>query len=432
MATTVTYKGQTLATVDNQTKTLQTKGTWVEDDFTLTDVSGGGTTEPEEKDVDFIDYDGTLLYSYTAEEFLQMTELPPNPTREGLIAQGWNWTLADAKEAVRECGFHVIGQNYTTDDGTTRIYITIGDDDGGGAQWVILHGISASYELDWGDGTVETFSNVNNNVQKYHTYSTKGDYVIKITVLSGSGILGYYGSNNGLCWTNNVNSNDSVRRVRKIEIGDGFVKVGSQFLTHLLNVESVSMPVGLSNNDNPNPAFWGENKMKGIVIPNTIETIAGNGTAFYSRISIPNSLTKMTNSNYFRFVRKLMLPNVTNGVDGSTYFIRDTTFLTRLHIPAVTSLGNNWSQGTGLNLTEVTIPSTVTSIGTNLFQNSRLSKIHLKPTTPPTLANTNSFPNLSNEAKFYVPYSEDHSILTAYQTATNWSNFASKMEEEPA
>lgn len=43
MATTVTYKGQTLATVDNQTKTLQTAGTWVEDDFTLVDVSGGGS-----------------------------------------------------------------------------------------------------------------------------------------------------------------------------------------------------------------------------------------------------------------------------------------------------------------------------------------------------------------------------------------------------
>lgn len=42
MATTVTYKGATLTTVDNATKTLQTAGTWVEDDFTLTDVSGGG------------------------------------------------------------------------------------------------------------------------------------------------------------------------------------------------------------------------------------------------------------------------------------------------------------------------------------------------------------------------------------------------------
>lgn len=48
MATTVTYKGQTLATVENQTKTLQTAGTWCEDDFTLTDVTQGGGSEYED------------------------------------------------------------------------------------------------------------------------------------------------------------------------------------------------------------------------------------------------------------------------------------------------------------------------------------------------------------------------------------------------
>ncbi len=42
MSTTVTYKGNTIATVDNDTVTLDTAGTWVEDDFTLVDVSGGG------------------------------------------------------------------------------------------------------------------------------------------------------------------------------------------------------------------------------------------------------------------------------------------------------------------------------------------------------------------------------------------------------
>lgn len=45
MATTVTYKGQTLTTVENQTKTLQTAGKWCEDDFTLTDVTQGGAGE---------------------------------------------------------------------------------------------------------------------------------------------------------------------------------------------------------------------------------------------------------------------------------------------------------------------------------------------------------------------------------------------------
>ena len=42
MSTTVTYKGSTLTTVDNQTRTLLTSGKYMEDDITLTDVSGGG------------------------------------------------------------------------------------------------------------------------------------------------------------------------------------------------------------------------------------------------------------------------------------------------------------------------------------------------------------------------------------------------------
>lgn len=43
MSTTVKYKGATLATVTNQTKTLLTSGTWLEDDIELTDAGSGGT-----------------------------------------------------------------------------------------------------------------------------------------------------------------------------------------------------------------------------------------------------------------------------------------------------------------------------------------------------------------------------------------------------
>ena len=65
MATTVTYKGATLATVENQTKTLQTAGTWVEDDFTLTDVTqgGGGYTI---NDIITHTIEGDLVYTGTS------------------------------------------------------------------------------------------------------------------------------------------------------------------------------------------------------------------------------------------------------------------------------------------------------------------------------------------------------------------------------
>ena len=39
MSTTVTYKGDTIATVDNATKTLKTAGKYLEDDITLSDIS---------------------------------------------------------------------------------------------------------------------------------------------------------------------------------------------------------------------------------------------------------------------------------------------------------------------------------------------------------------------------------------------------------
>lgn len=44
MSTTVTYKGSTLTTVNNQTRTLETAGKYLEDDITLTDVSQGSPT----------------------------------------------------------------------------------------------------------------------------------------------------------------------------------------------------------------------------------------------------------------------------------------------------------------------------------------------------------------------------------------------------
>ena len=85
--------------------------------------SGGGGGSSTSNAVNFYDYDGTIVNSYTATEFANLSELPANPTHEGLTAQGWNWSLADAKEYVSTYGKLDIGQMYATDDGDTRLYI---------------------------------------------------------------------------------------------------------------------------------------------------------------------------------------------------------------------------------------------------------------------------------------------------------------------
>lgn len=397
------------------------------------ETGGGGTVEPEEKDVDFIDYDGTLLYSYTAAEFLAMTEMPPNPSHTGLVAQGWNWTLADAKEIVEDCGFHVIGQNYTTDDGTTRIYITINERDGMGAMYLRCYAINGSctITIDWGDGTSETVTS-SAQFAKYHSYASVGNYVIRIAVTNGEMLLGHWGANAGCVWPNDANANDAIKRVTKIEIGNGVAGLGSQPFMNLSNLTTVSIPVTCID-ASADPAFTSDTaSIKGIVLPNGTTALGNqsrNNAA--SRISLPKTITSISTGQYYRSVKKLVIPDgVTSAV---AYTFREMYSISRLRLSSgVTSYPDNFTQTMGVALEEITIPSGVTSIGANFMNNSRLSKIHLKPTTPPTLSNVNAFPNLGSTAKFYVPYSADHSILAAYQSATNWSSFASKMVEESA
>lgn len=58
------------------------------------------------------------------------------------------------------------------------------------------------------------------------------------------------------------------------------------------------------------------------------------------------------------------------------------------------------------------------SIGESVFDwCGKLSRVYL-PTTPPTLANTNAFQNISTTCTFYCKSQES---LDAYKAATNWS-----------
>ena len=87
-------------------------------------AGGGGETPASAKwnDVTFIDYDGSVLYSYSLAEAQALTELPALPSHYGLVCQGWNWTLEAIKALNRPV---TVGAMYITDDGATRIHIRI-------------------------------------------------------------------------------------------------------------------------------------------------------------------------------------------------------------------------------------------------------------------------------------------------------------------
>lgn len=97
---------------------------------------------------------------------------------------------------------------------------------------------------------------------------------------------------------------------------------------------------------------------------------------------------------------------------------------------SVTSFGN--ALDGARCVTSITIPAQYTTIPANAFRNtSNCKEIHFLATTPPTLENSNAFTSGTNKyLQIFVPYSSDHSVLEAYQTASNWSNVASIIIEE--
>ena len=91
-------------------------------------LNGGGNgvyipkQKPKLKDINFFDYDGSLVESWTLTELNNASTLPDNPVQDGLTAQGWNWTLGDLKSYAIPMN---IGQMYVTSDETTKLYITV-------------------------------------------------------------------------------------------------------------------------------------------------------------------------------------------------------------------------------------------------------------------------------------------------------------------
>ena len=78
------------------------------------------------------------------------------------------------------------------------------------------------------------------------------------------------------------------------------------------------------------------------------------------------------------------------------------------------------------SLEVLTFPASVTTVASSAFRyNTGMKEYHFLSTTPPTLG-TNVFTDIPSNCKIYVPSAS----LEAYQTATNWSTYASYMVGE--
>ena len=188
--------------------------------------------------------------------------------------------------------------------------------------------------------------------------------------------------------------------------------------------------------------------IRGIVFTKNIDssgTASGswfNGNKTIRYISVPKSLHALnisSNSGGFPYLRKMIVASSTlaqlKNITRIPVCLGSAVSLTHFVVLGdYTNIPGETIRDTRVK--KIYIPSTVTSIANNAYQYNRYcEEVHCYSTTPPTLGGTNVFRDigskLSNPTVFYVPYSSDHSILAAYQSATNWSTYASQMQEEP-
>jgi len=309
-------------------------------------ITGGETTEYKTK---FVDYDGTVLYSYTQDEVDALTELPSLPSHAGLICQEWNWSLSDIKALGRQV---IVGANYITDDGKTRLYIHIPEYDK--TVYSYFEQTKArGVTVNWGDGSAdETFSGLTVNAS--HTYANEGDYVITFNVTNG--LLRIRGEQNvgmKLIWGNQSiydKTYDIASNISKVELGSG-VQLYEHAFKGATNIESISIPNGISFYTTAGVAYFGGmNALKCVVIPKGVTVIppqmcVSNFTMKYA--SIPNGITRI---RVIAFSDCHMLKSFT---------IPDT----------VTEIGNKafyYCKG----LEDIRIPSTVSTFGEQVFQSA--------------------------------------------------------------
>jgi len=381
--------------------------------------TGGGPVSVPAKEVNFRDYDGTVVYSYTPAEFAALTAMPANPDHSGdeipLTAQGWNWSFADAQAYVAKYGRLEVGQMYITTDGKTHIKIYIDPNTPANLMTFYLRwtqSVSNGVTVDWGDGSATHTYSGTSAANHDHTYAAGGWYDVTLDVTNGT--ISFEGStgsgNSNRIYGAADNKHYYLRhRIREIYLGARLaaVALGAYSLNYCVLLKHITIPYGVTE--------IGEQSISScfsltcVTVPDGVITIGNN--AFNScyvlkQVCNPKSIVSVGNSAF------------------SNIYSDDTCFA---FPDNVTSVGNS-ALSARYNMLSIIIPDSVASFGTYAISGCySLSQAHVYSTTPPTLADNKIFSGVSSDFVLYVP----RGSLNAYKTATNWSAYASYMQEEP-
>lgn len=356
----------------------------------------------EEKDVNFYDYDGTLLYSYTIAEAQALAELPPAPKHEGLVFQEWNWDLADINALTRPMN---IGATYITDDGKTRLYIEIKYS----SKTIPLHfqqTVAQGVVIDWGDGSeTETVTGVG-YVNTSHTYTSAGSYIITLDIADGCNVtLGSGNDESGMLGSFSGDGRVICNLLKAVHIGKNVVGLSANAFRQCVSLSAITIPVGVVNIGNNlfyNACF------RFFVFPKGVGLVYAY--TFYGCHSLEG----------------VAFPKYDNIENIPASFFAGCYALCNVCIPDATSYFSASALYGCCALSELTVPSKVSLISASALTNlNGLEVLRFLRTTPPTVSSSNVFTGIPTTCVVEVPKGS----LEVYKNATNYASIAARMVE---
>ena len=385
---------------------------------------GGSTSDVAMKDVNFYDYDGTLVASYTLAEAQALTTLPDGPTHDGLTFQGWNWSLEKIHALTRPMN---VGAMYITDDGATRLHIRIATVGRMAVPLYIGQTVANGVSIDWGDGsTAETLAGTG-NVNTSHTYAEPGDYVISMMPDDGC-TLSFGNDSSSYCVMGTPGNNGRVycNMLQEVYIGKNVTSISNNAFQSCSSLASITIPDGVTSIGTY--AFQGCYSLVSITIPDGVTSIGDHTFANCSSlasITIPDGVTSIR-SSAFQYCYSLASITIPDGVTSiSSNAFQHCYVLSRIAIPDGVKYIDSAAFANCYALVSIAIPDSVTYINNNTFANCYGMRYYdfSACTDIPSLLKTNAFNGIPSDCQMLIPAA----LYDEWSAATNWATYASYM-----
>lgn len=262
----------------------------------------------DEKPVRFIDFDGTVLHSYTVEEAQGLEELPVLPTHDGLTCQGWNYTLQQMNDTISDTGYCDVGATYVPTDGKTHIHITVREPEYKTFSLKFKQSRDDGVEIDWGDGTSQTYMGTSTQIvsHQYSPDSYPQSYDVTLEILDGTlefpeNIMGINASTQST--SNPVSALQSM--IDAIYLGGGITTLGNNIFRSCYSLKYLTLPDGVATVGQWATRFC--TQLLSMVLPRTLTSLGLQSMSYcygLRLVSIPPSLTEIS-AQLFQFCHSL-------------------------------------------------------------------------------------------------------------------------------